>query len=745
MAMRANPGKFDNALDEAVWSLSLDGGADEEVGSSSEAPGTWAGLLRDGGGLGKALQEDEAEYPNVTGEDRVFLSVNGAAGVILTENSDGQVKVTYYAHVGDLDKDWEELVDELGDEADDDEADDDEADDDDNDDEDAEGDAEDAEASEEGAGATAIVPYEAPSEAHGGLAVGEPVTVEGTFDEPEAEHLAGARLYVVELGSRGDVGLGEKPGDDVIVWIHHGKLTPNRRHRANARHGFRRYRMGAHGEEPVWASKKSIAEMGREEGRKAHAQGRQPIHYGNTTYDDAAREEYESLGGKLRRNPSVGGFRNGTKLYRVRYIHKISPRATDVKENVPLPASTFSDSKSMGRELRKAGVLTTGTRVRSFRVEGDKVVVFPAPSIWHAVIIEDEHEAEHTPNMQTEPDLERDGTLHQLIEMQAETLEPDGRGHVPREVKNELEVTPELRRVVSRYEHDLYKALEEVVRRYPPEDGADAEALYYDKAPYLVLMTLRGEGVGIWDGDWDSHYDNDKIEKVQALLEEKLGHYAEDSGTGEIEEALDDAVYQAMRNAGYGFDEHTYVPIDEGGVLDYDFRENRRPKGGSGARRMTRNQGAHARWHVFLNGEMLDPVYVDARLSAAEVREHLLAAGYDPRITVDQPPERRTLIPPHYKGRTGYAANEKWTRAYIDDLPDSAFFVVERGGTKDASGRTHPLHLRHLPYKDKAGSINLPHVRAALSRIPVTRITASQKADARAKAQAILKRAKGTR
>jgi hypothetical protein len=45
-----------------------------------------------------------------------------------------------------------------------------------------------------------------------------------------------------------------------------------------------------------------------------------------------------------------------------------------------------------------------------------------------------------------------------------------------------------------------------------------------------------------------------------------------------------------------------------------------------------------------------------------------------------------------------------------DSLPDSAFAYIEKGGQKDASGRTAPRSLRHYPVHDAA------HVRAALSR-----------------------------
>lgn len=59
-----------------------------------------------------------------------------------------------------------------------------------------------------------------------------------------------------------------------------------------------------------------------------------------------------------------------------------------------------------------------------------------------------------------------------------------------------------------------------------------------------------------------------------------------------------------------------------------------------------------------------------------------------------------------------------WTTSYVNDLPDSAFLYVESGGKKDGEGKTVPRTLRHFPYKDKDGKIDLPHLRNAIARIP---------------------------
>lgn len=78
--------------------------------------------------------------------------------------------------------------------------------------------------------------------------------------------------------------------------------------------------------------------------------------------------------------------------YAVRYVHKIKPLDTDVGPDMTLTGSDASDSKTLGAALRKAGVLISGGRVRSFRVEPDsKIVVFPScpglTTYWHAIIL----------------------------------------------------------------------------------------------------------------------------------------------------------------------------------------------------------------------------------------------------------------------------------------------------------------------------------------------------------------------
>jgi hypothetical protein len=77
--------------------------------------------------------------------------------------------------------------------------------------------------------------------------------------------------------------------------------------------------------------------------------------------------------------------------YSVRYVHKVAPSEKDVGPDVVVPAGAFADSRKLGQALRTLGVLLPGARVRSFRTDGDKVVVFPVlpglSTYWHAVVL----------------------------------------------------------------------------------------------------------------------------------------------------------------------------------------------------------------------------------------------------------------------------------------------------------------------------------------------------------------------
>jgi len=83
-----------------------------------------------------------------------------------------------------------------------------------------------------------------------------------------------------------------------------------------------------------------------------------------------------------------------------------------------------------------------------------------------------------------------------------------------------------------------------------------------------------------------------------------------------------------------------------------------------------------------------------------------------------------------------------WTQKYINDLPDSAFLYIESGGNKDGDGKTVPRSLRHFPYKDANGKIDLPHLRNAIARIPQSNLPQNVKDRVQAKARRMLEQQK---
>ena len=70
----------------------------------------------------------------------------------------------------------------------------------------------------------------------------------------------------------------------------------------------------------------------------------------------------------------------------------------------------------------------------------------------------------------------------------------------------------------------------------------------------------------------------------------------------------------------------------------------------------------------------------------------------------------------------------QWTTAYVDSLPDSSFGWIDKNGG------------RHLPYKDKDGKVDLPHVRNALARLnQVQGMSDEERSKVRTKLQNALK------
>lgn len=102
------------------------------------------------------------------------------------------------------------------------------------------------------------------------------------------------------------------------------------------------------------------------------------------------------------------------------------------------------------------------------------------------------------------------------------------------------------------------------------------------------------------------------------------------------------------------------------------------------------------------DGIFFDDVIVGGALTNRPVAKGLMPINFSEIFAEVDPPDYQFA---------------QWDTAYVNNLPDSAFLYIEPGGTKDSSGKTEPRSLRHLPYKDANGNIDLPHVRNAASRL----------------------------
>ncbi len=100
----------------------------------------------------------------------------------------------------------------------------------------------------------------------------------------------------------------------------------------------------------------------------------------------------------------------------------------------------------------------------------------------------------------------------------------------------------------------------------------------------------------------------------------------------------------------------------------------------------------------------------------------------------------------HAAGKGETMADElkaTWATALVNTFPDSSFLFIESGGEKDEDGKTKPRSLRHFPYRNAEGGIDLPHLRNAIARIPQSNapgLTPDKKEALQRKAQAMLEK-----
>ena len=95
------PGKFSTVLDAYVYSVSLDGGADEDCTIND----SWYGLMRNG----RTLFRDHdplLETLNEAEQEHLTSSV----GVLIHEDSQGFVYITYFRDEGRMEGVWNDIL-----------------------------------------------------------------------------------------------------------------------------------------------------------------------------------------------------------------------------------------------------------------------------------------------------------------------------------------------------------------------------------------------------------------------------------------------------------------------------------------------------------------------------------------------------------------------------------------------------------------------------------------------------------
>ncbi len=126
-------------------------------------------------------------------------------------------------------------------------------------------------------------------------------------------------------------------------------------------------------------------------------------------------------------------------------------------------------------------------------------------------------------------------------------------------------------------------------------------------------------------------------------------------------------------------------------------------------------------WHVMDDADGDDLGTYDSRQAAETAMAALVREENEPD---DEKPMQG--------GKTAEAVKAVWSTAEVNNLPDSSFLYVSPGGQKDDEGKTVPRSLRHFPYKNADGGIDLPHLRNAIARIPQSDVPNKDALQARA-------------
>lgn len=201
-------------------------------------------------------------------------------------------------------------------------------------------------------------------------------------------------------------------------------------------------------------------------------------------------------------------------------------------------------------------------------------------------------------------------------------------------------------------------------------------------------------------------------------------------------DCLEDSLWAIPRASEHGFIPHITLAYAPQGVdVTVDFPQERQLV----FRSLSLKIGDTIRHDFPLGGPGMEPVMAGYR----GLREKVDAAS-----TLRDRSSRPTVDGSHSTTgqdmSTAVVTKAVWSTSYVNDLPDSAFLYIESGGDKDGEGKTTPRSLRHFPYKDAGGAVDLPHLRNAIARIPQSNapgLTDDKKSQLQDRARAMLEQA----
>lgn len=70
--------------------------------------------------------------------------------------------------------------------------------------------------------------------------------------------------------------------------------------------------------------------------------------------------------------------------YETRYVHKIAPNEKDVGDPIDLSPTDLESKPKLTAALKRARVIDGP--IAEYRIEKDRVIVFPRGSIWHSIV-----------------------------------------------------------------------------------------------------------------------------------------------------------------------------------------------------------------------------------------------------------------------------------------------------------------------------------------------------------------------